>query len=41
MQYFVMLNEVKHLIDISLICGEMLHFVQHDMASQCRNTPDA
>ncbi len=26
-----MLNKVKHLAVTALCCGEMLHFVQHDM----------
>src|SRR3954452_13818031 len=38
---FVMLSEAKHLYEIVVLCGEMLHFVQHDMASQCRSNPSA
>ena len=36
-----MLSEAKHLHEIAVLCGEMLHFVQHDMASQCRSNPSA
>jgi len=36
-----MVSEANHLVESALYCVEMLHFVQHDMASQCRINPTA